>query len=118
MRLTSDDLTKILERVGHGDCHAFEQLYQATSLKLFGIIFRILKRREPAEEILQEVYCKIWEHAGRFDPARASSISWMAAIARNRALDEIRKREPKFAEGATGIFEVVDPASRRLSIWS
>ena len=47
-----------------------------------------------AEEVMQEVYAKIWDRAGDFDVNRASPISWMAAIARNRALDEARKRSP------------------------
>ena len=106
---TTSNLALVLRRVAEGDRGAFSELYHATSLKLFGIIFRILRRREPAEEILQEVYCKIWEHAGSFDASRASPITWMAAIARNRALDEVRKREPAFVTDDSGVFEVIDP---------
>lgn len=53
---------------------------------------RILGDRALAADILQEVYVKIWSRAASFDPARASPMTWMTTIARNRALDEARKR--------------------------
>jgi RNA polymerase sigma-70 factor, ECF subfamily len=46
-----------------------------------------------ADEVLQEVFVKIWDKAADFDPARASPITWMSTIARNRALDEVRKHQ-------------------------
>ena len=82
-----DELTNKLLRVAKQDFAAFDAVYELTSAKLFGIILRILHRRELAEEVLQEVYLKIWERAGDFDPSRASPITWMAVLARNRALD-------------------------------
>lgn len=87
------DVTALLGRVAEGDRLAFEQLYAATSPKLYGVIWRILKRRELADEITQEVYVRIWERAGEFDPARSSPITWMVTISRNRALDEVRRRQ-------------------------
>jgi RNA polymerase sigma-70 factor, ECF subfamily len=101
-------LNALLARVGSKDQQAFAQVYDATSSKLYGIVLRILKRREVADEVLQEVYVKIWERAGDFDPARASAITWMATIARNRALDEIRKRVPVSIEDTP---EALDVAS-------
>jgi RNA polymerase sigma-70 factor, ECF subfamily len=93
-------LSDLLARVGSKDSAAFAEVYDATSAKLYGIVLRILKRRDLADEVLQEVYVKIWERASDFDPARASPITWMATIARNRALDEIRKRVPVSIEDA------------------
>lgn len=88
---SSRDLADVLTRVASRDQAAFRILYEATSSKLYGIILGILVRRSLADEILQEVYVKIWERAGDFDSARASVITWMATIARNRALDEKRR---------------------------
>lgn len=82
-----------LERTGSGDIAAFIRVHQATSRKLFGIIVRILGRGDLAEEILQEVYLKVWQRAADFSAERASPITWLAAIARNRALDEGRRRQ-------------------------
>ena len=92
------DLSSLLARVARRDRAAFAGVYQATSAKLFGIILRILKRRDLADEVLQEVYVKIWERAADFDPRIASPITWMATIARNRALDEIRRKRPESIE--------------------
>jgi RNA polymerase sigma-70 factor, ECF subfamily len=105
---TSDDLVRLLARVAQRDREAFAQLYAATSAKLYGVILRILRRRDLADEILQEVYIKIWEHAGSFVPDRASPVSWMAAIARNRALDEVRRKTPLALEDMPAGFEVAD----------
>lgn len=85
------DLADVLRRVAQRDREAFDILYRATSAKLYGIVLRILARRSLAEETLQDVYVRIWERAGDFDAARASPITWMAIIARNRALDELRR---------------------------
>ncbi len=88
---SSEELAAVLRRVGQGDRDAFETLYRATNRKLYGIVVRILVSRSLADEILQEVYVKIWQKAADFDDARASPITWMAVIARNRALDEARR---------------------------
>lgn len=87
-------LGDLLRRTSTGDRRAFHALYEATSAKLFGTILRILKDRDLSRDILQETYVKIWQNAGRFDAAKASPITWMAAIARNRALDEVRRHRP------------------------
>ena len=92
MSASAQDITDLLARVSAKDRRAFSHLYDATCSKLYGIILRILRRRELADEVLQEVYLKIWEQAANFEPARASPITWMATIARNRAIDEVRKR--------------------------
>jgi RNA polymerase sigma-70 factor (ECF subfamily) len=85
------ELIALLARVSRGDQGAFATLYRASSGKLFGVIVRILGRQASAEEALQDVYLRIWERAGDFDPAKGSAIAWMATIARNRALDEARR---------------------------
>ena len=88
---SSQGLVAILTRIAESDQSAFQSLYDATSAKLYGIIFRVLRNRSAADEILQEVYVKVWQNAGDFDPAKASPITWMATIARNRAIDELRR---------------------------
>lgn len=94
----SHPVTVLLARVADGDQQAFAALYDATSAKLYGIVLRILRRRDLADEVLQEVYVKIWERAADFDAGRGSPITWMATIARNRALDEARKHAPQSIE--------------------
>src|SRR5438093_3230929 len=83
-------LAAALVRVAGGDRTALRIVYQDTSAKLFGVCLRILNDRSEAEDVLQEVYLTVWRKAGSFDPARASPISWLIAIARNRAIDRLR----------------------------
>lgn len=80
-------LSAAIARVAAGERAALHDVYQRTSAKLFGICLRISGDREAAEDILQEVYVSVWRRAGRFDANRASPITWLAAIARNRSID-------------------------------
>jgi RNA polymerase sigma-70 factor, ECF subfamily len=80
-------------------------------------VLRILRRQDLAEEVIQETYVKVWNSAGQFNPAVSSPITWMAAIARNRAIDIVRKRgessieeEPEAMDVAA---ETPDPLARR-----
>lgn len=86
-----DDLSPLLARVILRDREAFSLLYDQTSAKLFGVSLRILKNRSEAEEVLQEVYVKIWNNAKAFDPEKARPMTWMISIARNHAIDRLRK---------------------------
>ena len=90
--LTSPELVWLLAAVAKGDQAAFERLYQATRAKLYGVALRILRRTDLADEVIQETYLKVWNSAAQFDPAIASPITWMMAIARNRAIDVVRKK--------------------------
>lgn len=93
-------LAEAVSRVADGDRAALREVYDATSAKLFGICLRISQDREAAEDILQQVYLKVWARAGRFDPERASPITWLCAIARNAAIDWRR------SNGAPGFLPV------------
>jgi len=83
-------LRDALIAIAGGDRAAFESLYKATSAKLFGVCLRILQKRSDAEDVLQETYVAIWHKAALFDPDRASPITWLAMIARNKAIDRAR----------------------------
>jgi RNA polymerase sigma factor (sigma-70 family) len=83
-------LVAALARVAGGDRAALRIVYQDTSAKLFGVCVRILNDRSEAEDVLQEVYLTVWRKAASFDPARASPITWLVAIARNRSIDRLR----------------------------
>ena len=88
----SRELAAALVRVPGGDRAALRLVYQETSAKLFGVCLRILKDRSEAEDVLQDVYVTVWRKAASFDPGRASPITWMVAIARNRSIDRLRSR--------------------------
>lgn len=87
----TDRLGTLLVDAASGSRSAFRDVYQATAPQLFGIALRILRRRDAAEEVLQEAYVSIWQHAGDYRRERGSPIAWMGTIVRNRALDRIRR---------------------------
>ena len=115
--LTPAELVWLIAAVAKGDEAAFERLYAATRAKLFGVVLRILRRQDLAEEVIQEAYVKIWNNAGQFNPALASPITWMASIARNRAIDVVRKKSEVSIEEEPTAMEVAadspDPLARR-----
>jgi RNA polymerase sigma-70 factor (ECF subfamily) len=104
--LTTPELVWLLAAVAKGDQAAFERLYQATGAKLYGTVVRILRRADLADEVLQEAYLKVWNSARRFDPAVASPITWMVAIARNHAIDLVRRRAEISIEEEPEVMEV------------
>ena len=99
-------LSDAIARLGQGDEKALAFIYQATSAKLLGICLRILNNRDDAEDALQDVYINLWRSADRFDPARASPISWLAQFARNRSID--RLRQGKVQRGAVPVEEAAE----------
>jgi RNA polymerase sigma-70 factor (ECF subfamily) len=111
---TADDLAELLRRVAAQDAHAFQALFRATSAKLYGVIFRILRRKDLADEIMQEAYLRIWRRAASFNPQAGSPITWMAVIARNLALDEVRRAQPVSIEERPEVLEVPDEFNHPL----
>lgn len=83
-------LGDLLLAVGKGDSQAFDNLYQLTSGKLFGICQRMLVQRSDAEDVLQEIYILVWRKAALYDPERGNPITWLAMLARNKCIDRLR----------------------------
>jgi RNA polymerase sigma-70 factor (ECF subfamily) len=98
MPASTHHLADALSRVAVGDRVAFETVYAATCMKLYGVVVRILGRRELAEEVLQEVYIRVWQRAAEYDPSIGSPITWLVSIARNRALDEAKRKTMRSLE--------------------
>ena len=87
-------LEDLLSATAQGDRAAFRLLYDRSSAKLFGVVMRILKNRQKSEDVLQDVYLKIWQKAASYDPAQGKPITWMATVARNRSIDILRATRP------------------------
>ena len=83
-------LVNTLARVAAGERNALQTTYRLTSAKLFGVCLRILHDRAEAEDVLQEVYLTVWQKAADFDASRASPMTWLITIARNRSIDRLR----------------------------
>lgn len=84
-------LIELLSRTALRDQAAFAQLYDATCGKLFAVSLRIVRERQIAEEVLQDAFVAVWNHARAYSPARSAPVTWMAAIVRNRSLDVARR---------------------------
>lgn len=96
-----DRIEGLIARTALGDRASFSALYDATSAKLFGIALRVLNDRAAAEDALQEIYVKVWHNAARYQANGLSPITWLATIARNHAVDRLRKARSADRTGLT-----------------
>lgn len=87
----SRELSQLLARAGLGDRNAFAALYQRTSGHLFAVVLRIQRDRALAEDLLQDIYVAVWKAAASFDAAQSQPLTWLTSIARNRAIDSLRR---------------------------
>lgn len=92
-------LTRLLQLVMEGSTSAFNELYLRTKVGVYNKILRLLRNRSDAEEVLQEVYVRVWLRALQFEPCKGGVPGWINGIARNLALDLLRSkvRQPQFA---------------------
>ena len=86
-------LAQLLARTALGDRAAFSALYERTSGHLFAVVLRVQRDRALAEELLQDVYVNIWKAAAGFDAAQSQPLTWLTSIARNRAIDSLRRAQ-------------------------
>lgn len=94
----SDDEIELMKRIQAREAEALEELYDLYHRLLFGMVLSILKKREEAEDMLQEIFVKIWNKADSFDPDRGNAYSWIVTLARNQAIDRIRSKGYKTQE--------------------
>lgn len=86
-------LMELLARTALADQGAFAELYKLTSSHLYAVALRILRESAAAEEVLQESFVSVWNHAGTYISARSQPMTWLTSIVRNRCLDQLRRRE-------------------------
>ena len=105
-----DDVSLLISRIALKDREAFRALYSATSAKLFGVCLRVLKNRAEAEEVLQDIYVKIWLNADKYQVSGYSPITWLVAISRNLCIDRLRARRPA-ADEISEALEIADQSA-------
>lgn len=86
-------LTDLLHACAQGRQAAFQELYRETSPQLFAVLVRILKRRDLAEEALQDALLSVWRNAGSYAAEKGAPMTWMVSICRYRALDMLRREK-------------------------
>ncbi len=113
-------LVELLIACSRRDGKAFATLYRSTSPKLFAVAIRILRNRSLAEEVLQDCFVSIWNHAGDYSAAKSAPMTWMTTIVRNRSLDLLRGPKMEASGDTEAVMEMaVDenpgPLERLLS---
>ena len=106
-----DELNELLMLTGRSDQAAFGELYKRTSAKLFGVCLRMLRNRSEAEEVLQETYTAVWRSAAGFDAAKASAITWLITLSRNKSIDRLRQHHEELLDDPSGLNAAVDERS-------
>ena len=80
----------LLSRIKEGDKSAFKEIYIRFSQVVFNLAFRMLRSREEAEEVVQEIFLQLWNKADSYDPERGAVSTWIINIARSRSIDKLR----------------------------
>jgi RNA polymerase sigma-70 factor (ECF subfamily) len=91
------EVEALLGRCALGESAALATLYQRVAPTLLGVLMRMLKRRDVAEDVLQDVFVKVWQQAKQFDGSRGRPMAWLVSIARYRAIDVQRSGRPVVA---------------------
>ena len=95
-----DDET-LLPCLAAGDRAALDRLYDRYAGPTYALLLRIVADRQLAEDLLQEVFVRVWQRAGSYRVERGRALTWVLSIAHNLAIDEVRRqrRRPRGAEG-------------------
>ena len=116
MAAAREALNAILSAVAKQDRTAFEALYRKTSAHIFSVILRVVSDRAEAEDLLQDVYINVWRRAAAFDATRGSAMTWLIALARNRAIDRLREHRESTLDDADALaIHSDDPTPSRLA---
>lgn len=91
MSLDATLLTRLLQK----DVNAFEQLYERHSRLVYGLVLRILHHASTSEEVVQDVFLQLWRNADHYAAARGPFVPWLLTMARNRALDHLRRKSER-----------------------
>ncbi|OLY92359.1 RNA polymerase sigma-70 factor, ECF subfamily [Cnuella takakiae] len=110
--------TELVDRLQAHDQAAFSYLYDHYSKALFVIIYQVVPQQELAEDVLQEVFVKIWQNVRSYDATKGRLYTWMLNIARNSAIDRTRSkdfnRQAKTTELTDNVYEGKDGVHSRI----
>jgi RNA polymerase sigma-70 factor, ECF subfamily len=97
----SDDLhaaaREAMARVAGGDAAAFQEIYDGHADVVYSVAMNLLRDEGEAQEVLQEVFLKVWNASERYDPVFGRVVSWLITITRHRCLNRIRSRQRRAA---------------------
>jgi RNA polymerase sigma factor (sigma-70 family) len=90
--LTQIEISELVVRLQTKSTAAFSDLYDSYASALYGITYKIVRDRDVAEELLQDVFIKIWQHIDTYDPHKGTLFTWMLNITRNTCKDYFRSK--------------------------
>ena len=110
--LVDAPLERLVQQIASENADAFEMFYARTSAKTMSVVLAIVRDRQTAEDLLQEIYLRAWFDAARYNPDRGRPMTWLITIARSRAIDRLRadQRRPVGAD-ISEIEQFEDPSA-------
>lgn len=112
------DFLRLLSATAQGDRQAFASLYQQSSGRLYAISLQMLRRRDWAEEAVQEAYVRIWHNAGEYQQEKGTVLTWMISIVRYRALDMLRAVKSRRETNTEELDEAQDDQSPEQNLYT
>ena len=109
-RFTAAQDETLLDRVRAKDQNSMTELFDRYGSMVYSVALRVLKDPGHAEDVMQDVFFNLWENPRAFIPGRGSLGAWLVVVARNRAIDTLRRRRP-----SDPVDEVVLPAKTNLA---
>jgi len=100
----------LLQRVRQGDQSAMAEVFDRYGRAVYSVALRILKDTGHAEDVMQDIFFQIWRNSDSFVQGRGSLGAWLVVVARNRAIDLLRRRKP-----TDSVDEVILPSSFNLA---
>ena len=91
----ADTVEQLIARIALRDHRAFKVLFDQTAGRLLAVASRVLQDRTQAEDVVQDVFVKLWKQAALRMPAQACTLAWLCVVTRNTALDHLRKKRPE-----------------------
>ncbi|MEO1130525.1 MAG: sigma-70 family RNA polymerase sigma factor [Planctomycetota bacterium] len=91
MPANSEEDFALMQRIADGDEGAIEQLYDRFGSLVYRMAYQTMPTRSDAEDVVQEVFVRLWRTAGRYDPKRAALVTWVMLISRRHMVDRLRR---------------------------
>ena len=85
----------VLRRLAAGDREAVAELYDRHAARVLGLAYRIVRNTSDAEDVVQDVFAQAWRTAPNYDASRGTVAGWLLMMARTRAIDRLRARQPR-----------------------
>jgi RNA polymerase sigma-70 factor (ECF subfamily) len=108
------ELVDLMARCARGDQGAFADLYDVTARRVHGVVLRVLRSPEHAEEVTQEVYVEVWQQSARYTQAKGSVLAWISTMAHRRAVDRVRSVSSEVNRDHRYAYQSLDPEVDRV----